>query len=110
MPVKDCATLEAETAKDEPSRLVIKIALRQPVGAAPAYDATEIQRAIHDGFREIAAQVELRRLMKTGNPPKSWASRWAGRVVASPSAPRSGARRRSSCRPLMVHDLMRSDR
>jgi hypothetical protein len=83
MPVKDCATLEAETAKDEPSRLVIKIALRQPlVGAAPAYDATEIQRGIRDGFREIAAQVELRRLMKTGNPPKSWASRWAGRVVA----------------------------
>jgi hypothetical protein len=83
MPVKDCTTLEAEIAKDEPSRLVIEIALRQPFApAAPAYDATEIQRAIRDGFREIAAQVELRRLMTAGNPPKSWASRWAGRVVA----------------------------
>ena len=31
MPVKDCATLEAEIAKDEPSRLLIEIALRQPL-------------------------------------------------------------------------------
>jgi len=83
MPVKDCATLEAEIAKGEPSRLLIEIALRQPlVPAAPAYDATEIQRAIRDGFREFVAQVELQRLMKEGNPPKSRASRWAGRVVA----------------------------
>ena len=83
MPDKDCATLEAEIAKDEPSRLLIEIALRQPLApAAPVYDATEIQRTIRNGFREIVAQVELQRLMKAGNPPKSRASRWAGRVVA----------------------------
>jgi hypothetical protein len=83
MPVKDCAILEAEIAKGEPSHLLIEIALRQPlVPAVSAYDATEIQRAIRDGFREIVAQVELQRLMKAGTPPKSRASRWAGRVVA----------------------------
>lgn len=35
MPVKDCATLEAEIAKDEPSRLLIEIALRQPLPPLP---------------------------------------------------------------------------
>jgi hypothetical protein len=67
---------------DPRSRLLIEIALRQPlVGAAPAYDSAEIQRAMRDGFREIVAQVELPRLMKAGKPPKSRASPWAGRVV-----------------------------
>jgi hypothetical protein len=79
MPVKDCATLEAEIANDELSRLVIEIALREPVvPAAPTLDATEIQRAIRDAFREIVAQVEL----QAGNPLKSRSSRWAWRVVA----------------------------
>jgi hypothetical protein len=83
MPVNDCATLEAEIAKDEPSRLPLEIALRRPLApAAPAYDGNEIQRAIRDGFREIFAGVELQRLMKAGNAPKSRASRWIGRVVA----------------------------
>jgi hypothetical protein len=82
MPVNDCATLEAEIAKDEPSRLLIEIALRQPLTRAPASDATEIQQAIRDGFREIFAEVELQRLMKAENAPKSRASWWVGRVVA----------------------------
>jgi hypothetical protein len=83
MPVNSCGPVEAEIAKDEPSRLVIELALRQPLApAAPAYDATEIQRAIRDSFREIFAEVELQRLIKAGNAPKSRASRWVGRVVA----------------------------
>jgi hypothetical protein len=79
MPVKDCATLEAEIAKGEPSRLLIEIALRQPlVGATAAYDSNEIQRAIREGFQEIAAQVEIQRLTKATHSSKSW----VGRIVA----------------------------
>jgi hypothetical protein len=83
MPVKDCATLEADIAKGEPSRLLIEIALRQPlVGATAAYDSAEIQRAIRDGFREIAAQVEIQRLTKATYSPKSLVRRWVVRIVA----------------------------
>jgi hypothetical protein len=83
MLVKDHTTREAELGNGEPSRLLIEIALRQPFPpAGPAYDATELQRAIRDGFREIVAQVELQRLTKAVNPPKSRGSRWVGRVVA----------------------------
>jgi hypothetical protein len=83
MPVKDCATLEAEIAKGEPSRLLIEIALRQPlVPAAAAYDATEIQRAIRDGFREIVAQLEIQRLTNAAYSPKSRVRRWVGRTIA----------------------------
>jgi Protein of unknown function (DUF1360) len=83
MLVKDHATLEAEIANGEPSRLLIEIALRQPlVGAAPSYDSSEIQRAIRDGFREIAAQVEIQRLTTAAYSPKSRVRRWVGRIVA----------------------------
>ena len=70
MLAKDHATLEAEIAKDEPSRLLIEIALRQPLAsAAPAYDEGEIRRAIRDGFREVLSQVELQRLVNEKNRP-----------------------------------------
>ena len=83
MLVKDYPTLEAEVASGEPSRLLIEIALRQPLApAAYAYDATEIQRAIRDGFREIAAQVENQRLTKANHPRKSRGRRWVGRIAA----------------------------
>jgi hypothetical protein len=83
MPVKDCATLEAEIAKGEPPRLLIEIKLCRPlVGAPPAYDSAEIQRAIRDGFQEIAAQGEIQRLTIATRPPKSRLRRWVGRIVA----------------------------
>ena len=54
MLVKDHATLEAEIANGEPSRLLIEIALRQPlVGAAPSYDSSEIQRAIREASGKL---------------------------------------------------------
>ncbi len=82
MLVKD-ATLEAVIDKGEPSRLLIEIALRpaSAAGPAPAHDASEIQRAVRDGFREVLAQVELERRARTTNPPKSRARRWFGRAV-----------------------------
>ncbi len=83
MLVKDYATLEAEIANGEPSRLLIEIALRQPpANAGPAYDSAEIQRAIRDGFREVFAQVEIQRLSQAANAPKSRARRWVRRIVA----------------------------
>jgi hypothetical protein len=92
MPVKDHATLEAEIANGEPSRLLIEIALRQPlVGAATAYDSAEIQRAIRDGFREIVAQVEIQRLTKATYSPKSRVRRWVGRIVAFIFCPAIGS-------------------
>jgi hypothetical protein len=82
MLAKDHATLEAEIAKDEPSRLLIEIALRQPLAsAAPAYDEGEIRRAIRDGFREVLSQVELQRLVNEKNRPPR-VRRWVGRIVA----------------------------
>jgi hypothetical protein len=84
MLVKDHASLEAVIDKGEPSRLLIEIALR-PVfhaGPAPAYDPSEVQRAIRDGFREVLAQVEIERLARTTKPPKSRARRWFGRALA----------------------------
>jgi hypothetical protein len=84
MLVKDPATLEAELANGGPPRLLIEISLRQPsVGAAPAPDSAEIQRAIRDGFREIVAQVEIQRLTKAAYSPKSRIRRSVGRIVAS---------------------------
>src|SRR5271166_6052353 len=82
MLVKD-ATLEAVIDKGESSRLLIEIALRPAflAGPAPACDPGEVQRAIRDGFREVLAQVELERLARTTNPPKSRARRWFGRTV-----------------------------
>jgi hypothetical protein len=82
MLVKDHATLKADIANGEPSRLLIEIALRQPLVAAPAYDSAEIQRAIRDGFREIVAQVEIQPLTKAAYSPKSRVRRWVGRIVA----------------------------
>src|SRR5580693_3817007 len=84
MLVKDYASLEAVIDKGEPTRLLIEIALRPAslAGPAPAYDPAEVQRAIRDGFREVLAQVELERLARTTNPPKSRARRWFGRAVA----------------------------
>jgi hypothetical protein len=82
MLVKD-ATLEAVIDKGDPSRLLIEIALRPAflAGPGPTYDPGEVQRAIRDGFREILAQVELERLARTTNPPKSRARRWFGQAV-----------------------------
>jgi hypothetical protein len=83
MLVKDHATLEAEIANGEPPRLLIEITLCQPLGGTPpAYNSAEIQRAIRDGFREIAAKVEIQRLTKATHSPKSRAGRWVGRIVA----------------------------
>jgi hypothetical protein len=83
MLVKDHATLEVEIANGEPSRLLIEIVLRQPlVGATAVYDSAEIERAIRDGFREIAAQVEIQQLTKAVRSPKLRVRRWAGRIGA----------------------------
>jgi hypothetical protein len=83
MLVKEYASLEAAIDKGDPPRLLIEIALR-PVslaGPGPACDPGEVQRAIREGFREVLAQVELERLARTMNPPKSRARRWFGRVI-----------------------------
>jgi hypothetical protein len=107
MPVKDCATLEAEIASGGPSRLLIEIALRPPpVSAAPAYDEGEIQRAIRDGFRGVLTQVELQRLVNEKNR-RPRASRWVGRVVATTFCAAIGSA--ATLIPLMVRDLRRSD-
>jgi hypothetical protein len=83
MLVKDHATLEAEIANGEPSRLLIEIALRKPpVGTPPAYDSAEIQRAIRDGFREMIAQIEIQQLTQGTYAPRSRAKRWVGQIVA----------------------------
>src|SRR5271166_5433471 len=84
MLLKDYATIEAVIDKDEPSRLLIEIALRPAsfAGPVPAHDPGEVQRAIREGFREVLAQVELERLARTMKPPKSRARRWFGRAFA----------------------------
>jgi hypothetical protein len=83
MLVKDYASLEAVIDKGEPTRLLIEIALRPAslAGPVPAYDPSEVQRAIRDGFREVLAQIELERLARTTKPPRSRAMRWFGRAV-----------------------------
>jgi len=82
MLIKDYASLEAVIDKGEPSRLLIEIALRPAslAGPVPAFDPGEVQRAIRDGFREALTQVELDRLARTTNPPRSRAGRWFGRA------------------------------
>src|SRR5271166_4852296 len=84
MLLKDYASLEAVIDKDEPSRLLIEIALRPAsfAGPVPAHDPGEVQRAIREGFREVLAQVELERLARTTKRPKSRARRWFGRAFA----------------------------
>src|SRR5271165_7383119 len=84
MLVRDSASLEAVIDKGEPSRLLIEIALRPAflAGPWPANDPGEVQRAIREGFREVLAQVELKRLARTTKPPKSRARRWFGRAFA----------------------------
>src|SRR5271166_5232402 len=82
MLLKDYSASEADSDNREPSRLLIKIAVRPAsVATAPGYDAGEIQRAIREGFRDVQAQLEIERLRASARR-KSPVWRWCGRVAA----------------------------
>ncbi len=84
MLVEDRASVEAVLDERDPSRLRIDIRLHPMSVGALNPDASEIQRAIREGFRDALREAQLERLAVASNPqPKrrGWFARVLGFVV-----------------------------
>ena len=84
MLIEDRAGVEAALDERDPSRLRIDIQVHPIRGGSVGSDASEIQRAIRDGFRDALREAQLERLTPPSNSQprrRSWLARVLGFVV-----------------------------